>query len=64
MHNWDYPKDTDFKQDPVWYLERMINYGLNGAKLERTMVEQYLPKLNIPDDTRAFSELLLWNKPF
>lgn len=64
---WDYPK-TEYKKqtqaDPVWHLERIINYGLNGEKINREKLKQYLPQLKIPEDRRAFLELLLWNKPF
>lgn len=64
---WDYDEKEYQKQaeaDPVWYLERLINYGLNGRKIKREMLEKYLPQLKIPADRRAFLELLLWNKPF
>ena len=64
---WDYDDEEYKKQaqaDPGWKLERLINYGLNGEKLNRKELEQYLPQLKIPDNRRAFLELLLWNKPF
>lgn len=64
MHNWDYPKDENLKKDEKWHLERLLNYGLNGEKLDRALVEKHLPTLNIPENTRAFLELLLWKKPF
>lgn len=63
---WDYFKQAVFKQkkaDPVWYLERQINYG-EGGKINTQLLKTYFPKLNIPDDKRAFLELLLWDKPF
>jgi len=66
MH-WDYT-DAEFNKqaasDPVWRLERMIIYGLGNQKLDRRLLERYLPQLNIPQNRRAFLELLLWNKPF
>lgn len=62
---WDYD-ETEYQRqaaaDPKWYLERLINYGLRGKKLERALLRRYLPELNIPADRRAFLELLLWNK--
>ena len=64
---WDYTKTEYTKQakaDPVWHLERLINYGLENEKLDRKLLETYLPQLKIPDNRRAFLELLLWNKPF
>ncbi len=64
---WDYTpaqQDAQAAADPVWMLERMINYGLEGKKLSKKLLEQYLPELKIDDNRRAFLELLVWNKPF
>ena len=64
---WDYDKNEYGKQakaDKQWYLERLINYGLRNEKFDRVLLEQYLPKLNIPNDKRTFLELLIWNKKF
>lgn len=64
MHNWDYPKTETLKEDEKWYLERALTYGLAGEKLKRETVKGHLKNLKIPEDTRAFLELLLWRKPF
>ncbi|MBI2075491.1 MAG: hypothetical protein HYT82_02385 [Candidatus Harrisonbacteria bacterium] len=64
---WDYTKTAYEKQakaQPAWDLERLINYGLAGKKLDREITKALLPKLAIPKERRAFLELLLWNKPF
>ena len=64
---WDYDDDEFKKQadaDPIWYLERLINYGPGDKKLPRALLEKYLPQLNISENRRAFLELILWNKPF
>lgn len=64
---WDYTKEEYEKQaaaDPVWRLERLINYGLNGEKINRELLKKYLPELKIPQNRRDFLELLLWNKKF
>lgn len=63
---WDYSEEAYKRQaaaDPVWHLERLINYGLGDEKLNRALVEKYLPQLKIPEDRRIFLELILWNKP-
>ena len=63
---WDYTKteyEKQTKADPVWHLERVINEARN-EKIDRGMLEKYLTKLKIPEDRRAFLELLLWNKKF
>ncbi|MDO8512315.1 MAG: hypothetical protein Q7S57_03510 [bacterium] len=64
---WDYDKNEYEKQataDPVWHLERLINYGLNGEKINRELLKKHLPELKIPQNRRDFLELLLWNKKF
>lgn len=64
---WDYEKTEYNKQakaTPIWHLERLVNYGLRGKKLDRELVKKYLHQLRIPEDRRAFLELLLWNKKF
>ncbi len=64
---WDYFKKDAKRQaqaDPVWKLERMILYGTDGQLLDREELAAYLPQLRIPEDRRAFLELLVWNKPF
>ncbi len=62
---WDYTK-TEYKKqaekDPVWELERLINYGSGKEKIDRKKLESHLAELKISDDRRAFFELLLWNK--
>mgnify|MGYP001586090026 FL=1 len=64
---WDYDNEAFQKQaqaDPVWGLERLINCGGEEVRLNRALLEKYLPQLNIPENRRTFLELLLWNKPF
>lgn len=64
---WDYQQieyEKQAKADPIWHLERLINYGINDKKINREMLKKYLHQLKIPQERRAFLELLLWNKPF
>lgn len=64
---WDYYQLDYEKQaeaDEKWHLERLINYGLRGNKLNKAILEKYLPELSIDEDRRAFLELILWNKKF
>ena len=64
---WDY-NTTEYqkqaKADPKWHLERLINYGLGEEKIDKETLEKYLKDLNIPDEKRAFLELLIWNRKF
>lgn len=67
MKMWDYTKTEYEKQaaaDPIWKLERLINYGLGEEKIDKEILKKFLPKLRIPENRRVFFELLLWNKPF
>ena len=64
--SWDYTKteyEKQAKADPVWHLERIINEA-KDEKIDRRLLEQYLPQLKIPENRRAFLELLLWDKKF
>lgn len=59
---WDYTEKEYRKQadaDEVWRLERLINYGFRGEKLNRETLARNLARLRIPEDRRAFLELLL-----
>lgn len=62
---WDY-NETEFRKqataDPVWYLERLINFGIPGHKINPALLERHIETLRIPEQRRAFLKLLLWNK--
>ena len=66
MRNWS--TDTrNLQADPekytIWQLEQQLNYGLNeGEKIERTLLEKYIPFLNIDQDTRNFLDYILYGK--
>ncbi|MBI4272785.1 hypothetical protein HY621_02960 [Candidatus Uhrbacteria bacterium] len=68
MHLWDYQKTKKktLKKDEIWYLRRMLTYGLNGDKLDEKMVKRNWHEIKdtIPPNTRAVLELLIWDKPF
>ena len=64
MHNWDYPRNNNQQTDEIWRLERLLQYGLGGEKIDRALLEENFKMLHIPDNTKAFLELLLWNKAF
>ena len=66
MHNWS--TDTDrLKNNPeqyvIWQLEQQLNYGLaEGEKIDRELLEKYLPVLYIDKATRDFLEFILYDK--
>ncbi len=62
---WDYTAEEYQKQasaDECWRLERLINYGLGNETLPRESLERHLAVLDIPEERRAFLELLLWGR--
>lgn len=64
---WDYDEKEYKKQakaDPVWHLERLINYGLGKEKIDKNLLIKYFDKLKIPENRKAFLELILWDKKF
>ena len=64
---WDYTNQAYKKQsqkDEVWALEREINYGLEGKKLNKALLIKHFDELNIPKEKKDFLALLLWNKQF
>ncbi len=68
MLTWDYYNleelDLTDNGQVIWYLEKMIQYGLRDKKIQHDLLEKFLPGLKIPENARAFFELLLWNKRF
>lgn len=59
---WDYDKKAflaQAKKDPVWHLERLINYGLGKKKIDKKQLKKYFKKLKISPDRRAFLKLIM-----
>lgn len=64
MHVWDY-KIADKKDLSVlWKLERLINYGVDGEKINAKDLKDNWDKLKIDPNKRDFLKLLLWPKKF
>ncbi|OGG05818.1 hypothetical protein A2872_03040 [Candidatus Gottesmanbacteria bacterium RIFCSPHIGHO2_01_FULL_42_12] len=65
MYNWNTDiskwnkKSTSYK---IWKLEQLINFGLNGEKLNLSLVRKHWPKLNLDPSRKRFIELILWPK--
>ena len=48
---WDYTKteyEKQAKKDPVWELERLINYGLGKEKIDKKNLKNIWPNLKFP----------------
>ena len=68
MYNWSVDEKKFKKQNPkgyrLWRLTQLINYGLDGEKLNKEEVKKAWPKINnrIDPNTRVYLEYLLWDK--
>lgn len=65
MYNWS-TDTTELQKDPekyaIWKLEQMVNFGLNGEKLNRPLLEKFWDKLTLDPQKKTFLAFLLWNK--
>ncbi len=61
MHNWstDTTKLTNPAQKQKWEFEQLINYGLNGQKLNQATLRDFWSTLEIDPTRRRFLDLLL-----
>ncbi len=62
MRNWS--TDTnELQKDPekyaIWELEQMVNFGLQGKKLDRRLLEKYWDKITIDPNRRQYLRHLL-----
>jgi len=62
MHNWS----TDIKElskypekYSIWKLEQLINFGLNGEKLNLKELKKYFNKLSIDPEKKRYLKFLL-----
>lgn len=44
----------------IWRLEQLANYGLDGEKLDRSLLEKYWDRFSFDPPTRAYLAFLLW----
>ena len=67
MHNWSVDVKR-LKKHPkkyaLWRLEQLINYGLDGEKLDKKEVKRLWPEIKdrIDPNTKAYLGYLLWGK--
>lgn len=66
MYNWSIDEEKFKKENPeeyrLWRLTQLINYGLDGEKLDRDEVKKAWPKIKdrLDPNTKVFLEYLLW----
>ncbi len=71
MFNWSVNEEKFKKDSPreyrLWRLTQLINYGLDGEKLDKKEVKKSWPAIKdmIDPNTKVYLEYLLWGKhPF
>lgn len=64
MYNWSVDEGKFKKNDPqahkLWKLQQMVNYGLQGKKLNKKLVRKHWKKLIMDSPTRKYLRFLLW----
>lgn len=62
MYNWntDLSKwDKKSESYTIWKLQQLINFGLNGEKLDLSLVKKYWTKLDLDPQRKKFLGLFL-----
>lgn len=68
MYNWSVDEEKFKRQNPkeykLWRLTQLINYGLDGEKLDREEVKAAWPKIKdrLDPDKKKTIEFFLWGK--
>lgn len=68
MYNWSVDEEKFKREDPegykLWRLVQLINYGLDGEKLDREEVKRAWPKIKARLDPHKaiYLEFILWGK--
>ena len=65
MYNWSTDLKTlkkDRQAYDIWKLEQMVNFGLNGKKLNKKKLKLYWPKLHLDPKKKSYLSFLLWGK--
>lgn len=62
MYNWS-TQEEELKKNPekyaIWKLEQIVNFGLDGQKIEKDQLKKYWSKINIDPARRRFLDILL-----
>lgn len=68
MYNWSVDEKKFKKENPkeyrLWRLTQLINYGLDGEKLDKKEVKLAWEKIKdrLDPNTKVYLEYLLWGK--
>ncbi|EKD56321.1 MAG: hypothetical protein ACD_58C00227G0002 [uncultured bacterium] len=67
MYNWSVNIEQlkeHKEQYNIWKLEQMVNFGLEGKKLNREQLIKYWPQLNLDPAKKKYLSFILWPKQF
>lgn len=62
MYNWsvDTKKLAKYPEKyTIWKLEQLINFGLNGQKIDGAELKKYFSKLNIDPQKKEYLKFLI-----
>lgn len=68
MYNWSVDEETFKKENPqehrLWRITQLINYGLDGEKLDKQEVKRMWGKIKdrLDPNTKVYLEYILWGK--
>jgi len=64
MYNWNTPKEqlNSSEQTTIWKLNQLVNFGLNGEKIDYSLLSRYWNRLSLDPKRKKFLEFLLWDK--
>lgn len=62
MYNWS-TDTTQLQKDPekyaIWKIEQLVNFGLDGGKIQESDLRKYWDRLELDPGRRKFLNLLL-----
>lgn len=65
MYNWSVDIDElkkDKKKYAVWRLEQMVNFGLDGKKINCREIKKYWKFLSLDPAKKKYLKMILWPK--
>lgn len=68
MYNWSVDEEAFKKKNPkayrLWRLTQLINYGLDGEKLDKQELKRAWPtiKEKLDPNTKVYLEYIVWGK--
>lgn len=65
MYNWSVNTKSLRKSAEkynIWKLEQLVNFGLNGEKINTKLLKRYWDRLNIDKNRKKILAFWLWQK--